>query len=330
MSAPVPAATDTTGTDSSRPDATRPDSSQDGAAGPASAAAVAAASRGAGAPDASGSATRSGRARRSRSGSGNGPISLVVLPAAVFGLFIGLWYAVSEGMLNQQQRFMLPPPHEVVRIGFLDGKNFSSMMSALKLTSEVTFAGLAIAIVIGVLVAVAMSQARWIENSLYPWAVVVQTVPILALTPVLSFFFGFALTSRIIVCVIIAFFPIVSNTLFGLQSVDRGMHELFTLHHTGRLTRLWKLQIPAALPSMFTGFRNAAGLAVIGAIVGEFAFKQGDPGLGTNMSVFTSRLEGERLWATTLTASLLGIAVFVFFGWLARRVVGRWYQPKRG
>ncbi|KJE22100.1 ABC-type nitrate/sulfonate/bicarbonate transport system, permease component [Frankia torreyi] len=261
---------------------------------------------------------------------GAGLVSFVLLPGAVFAVFIGIWYAVSDGVLNDQQRFMLPPPHEVVRVGFLDWSNFTTMMSALRLTCEVTFAGLAISIVIGVTVAVAMSQARWIENSLYPWAVVIQTVPILALTPVLSFFFGFALTSRIIVCVIIAFFPIVSNTLFGLQSVDRGMHELFSLHHTSRLTRLWKLQLPAALPSMFTGFRNAAGLSVIGAIVGEFFFKQGEPGLGTNLSVFTSRLEGERLWATTLTASLLGVAVFVFFGWLARRVVGRWYQPKRG
>jgi NitT/TauT family transport system permease protein len=164
---------------------------------------------------------------------------------------------------------------------------------------------------------------------LYPWAVVLQTVPILALTPMLSFFFGFALTSRIIVAVIIAFFPIVSNTLFGLQSADQGMHDLFTLHRAGRMTRLWKLRFPAALPAMFAGFRVSAGLAVIGAIVGEFFFKQGQPGLGTNMSVYTSLLQGEQLWATVLTASLLGIVVFVFFGWLSRRVVGPWYQPDR-
>jgi NitT/TauT family transport system permease protein len=202
-------------------------------------------------------------------------------------------------------------------------------MSALRLTAEVTFIGLTISIVLGVAAALLMSQAKWIENSLYPWAVVLQTVPILALTPMLSFFFGFSLTSRIIVAVIIAFFPIVSNTLFGLQSAERGMHDLFTLHKASRLTRLFKLQFPAALPAMFAGFRVSAGLAVIGAIVGEFFFKQGQPGLGTNMSVYTSLLEGEQLWATVLTASLLGIAVFVFFGWLSRRVVGRWYQPDR-
>jgi NitT/TauT family transport system permease protein len=251
------------------------------------------------------------------------------LPLVVFGLIIGAWYAVSELALNQQQRFMLPPPHQVLQVGFLDWQNFTSMMSALRLTAEVTFTGLGISVVLGVGAAVLMSQATWIEYSLYPWAVVLQTIPILALTPLLSFFFGFSLTSRIIVAVVIAFFPIVSNTLFGLQSADRGMHDLFTLHRAGRWTRLWKLQFPAALPAMFAGFRVSAGLAVIGAIVGEFFFKQGQPGLGTNLSVFASLLEGERLWATVLTASLLGVVVFVFFGWLSRRVVGRWYQPDR-
>ncbi len=251
------------------------------------------------------------------------------LPVLVAGVIIGAWYAVSELVLTQDQRFMLPPPHRVLEVGFLNWQNFTSLMSALRLTAEVTFTGLAISMVLGVGAAVLMSQAKWIENSLYPWAVVLQTVPILALTPMLSFFFGFSLTSRIIVAVIIAFFPIVSSTLFGLQSADRGMHDLFTLHRAGRMTRLWKLQFPAALPAMFAGFRVSAGLAVIGAIVGEFFFKQGQPGLGTNMSVYTSLLEGERLWATVLTASLLGIVVFVFFGWLSRRVVGRWYQSER-
>jgi len=256
-------------------------------------------------------------------------VSRVVLPIVVFGVITGIWYALSGLVLNARQRFMLPYPHEVVKVGFLDWSNFKDTMSALRLTCEVTFSGLAISIALGVAAALLMSQAKWIENSLYPWAVVLQTVPILALTPFLSFFFGFSLTSRVIVTVIIAFFPIVSNTLFGLQSAEAGTHDLFTLHRAGRLTRLWKLQLPAALPSMFTGFRTSAGLAVIGAIVGEFMFKQGEPGLGTNMSVYTSLLEGERLWANVLTASALGITVFVFFGWLSRRVVGRWYQSDR-
>jgi NitT/TauT family transport system permease protein len=264
------------------------------------------------------------RARR-RAG---GLASRLGLPALVAGVIIGLWYLVSELALNQYQRFMLPPPHRVLEVGFLTWSNFTPLVSALRLTAEVTFIGLAISIVLGVGAALLMSQAKWVENALYPWAVVLQTVPILALTPLLSFFFGFSLTPRIIVAVIIAFFPIVSNTLFGLQSAEPGMHDLFTLHKAGRWTRLWKLQFPAALPNMFAGFRVSAGLAVIGAIVGEFFFKQGQPGLGTNLSVYTSLTEGEQLWANVLTASLLGIAVFVFFGWLSRRVVGQWYLPR--
>jgi NitT/TauT family transport system permease protein len=258
-----------------------------------------------------------------------GLLTRVVLPLLVFGVIVGAWYAITAFLLTPQQRFMLPFPHDVVQVGFLDGKNLGDLVDALGVTCQVTFTGLAISIALGVAAAVLMSQAKWIENSLYPWAVVLQTVPILALTPFLSFFFGFSLTSRVIVTVIIAFFPIVSNTLFGLQSAERGMHDLFTLHEAGRFTRLWKLQLPAALPAMFTGFRTSAGLAVIGAIVGEFMFKQGKAGLGTNMSVFTSLLEGERLWASVFTASALGIGVFVFFGWLSRRVVGRWYQSDR-
>ena len=251
----------------------------------------------------------------------------VGLPALVAGVIIGLWYLVSDLVLNSYQRFMLPPPHRVLEVGFFTWSNFTALVSALGTTAEVTFSGLAISIVLGVGTALLMSQAKWVENALYPWAVVLQTVPILALTPFLSFFFGFALTSRVIVAVIIAFFPIVSNTLFGLQSADAGMHDLFSLHKASRWTRLWKLQLPAALPAMFAGFRVSAGLAVIGAIVGEFFFKQGQPGLGTNMSVYTSLTEGEQLWANVLTASLLGIVVFVFFGWLSRRVVGKWYLP---
>jgi NitT/TauT family transport system permease protein len=253
--------------------------------------------------------------------------SRVGLPVLVAGVIIGLWYLVSEFALNQYQRFMLPPPNQVLQVGFFTWSNFTALVGALRWTAQVTFIGLAISIVLGVGAAVAMSQAKWVENALYPWAVVLQTVPILALTPMLSFFFGFALTPRVIVAVIIAFFPIVSNTLFGLQSADGSMHDLFTLHKTGRWTRLWKLQFPAALPAMFAGFRVSAGLAVIGAIVGEFFFKQGQAGLGTNMSVYTSLTEGAQLWANVLTASLLGITVFVLFGWLSRRVVGRWYMP---
>jgi NitT/TauT family transport system permease protein len=133
----------------------------------------------------------------------------------------------------------------------------------------------------------------------------------------------------VIVCVMISLFPVVSNTLFGLQSVDRGMHELFSLHGAGRVTRLVKLQLPAAMPAIFAGFRISAGLSVVGAIVGDLFFRKGSPGLGVLLNNFSSRLQGAELFLTIIVAAALGIAVFALFGWLGRLAVGRWYDQSR-
>lgn len=186
--------------------------------------------------------------------------------------------------------------------------------------------GLAIAIAIGMTIAVAMSQARWVERSLYPYAVVLQTIPILAVVPIIGFWFGFGFNSRVIVCVLIALFPIINNTLFGLRSVDAGHHDLFTLHGAGRLTRLRKLLLPAALLVIFAGFRISAGLSVIGAVVGDFFFRQGQEGIGILIDVYRGRIQSEQMFAAVLLSSLLGIVVFWAFGFLSRRVVGSWHD----
>lgn len=266
--------------------------------------------------------------RRARSRAGRW-ISFWVPPFVVFLVVLGLWYAVSYLLLTPQRRFLVPPPNAVVEIGFLDWVNLQELLDALLLSAKVAFLGLSIAIVIGMTLAIAMSQARWIERSLYPYAVILQTIPILALVPVFGFWFGFGLTSRVLVCVLIALFPIVANTLFGLQSVNQDHHDLFTLHGANRLTRLRKLQFPAALPSIFTGLRISAGLSVIGAIVGDFFFKQGQPGIGILIDLYRSRLQSEQLFAAVILSSLLGVVVFWVFGFLARQVVGSWHESAR-
>jgi NitT/TauT family transport system permease protein len=268
------------------------------------------------------------RSGPARSGAGRW-LSSWVPPFVVFLAVIGLWYAVSYLLLTQDRRFLVPPPHWVVQVGFLDWFNLQELLDALLLSARVAFLGLGIAIVVGVTLAVAMSQARWVERSLYPYAVILQTIPILALVPMFGFWFGFGLTSRVLVCVLIALFPIIANTFFGLQSVNQEQHDLFTLHGAGRLTRLRKLQFPAALPSIFTGLRISAGLSVIGAIVGDFFFKQGEPGIGILIDLYRARLQSEQLFAAVVLSSLLGVVVFWFFGFLARRVVGGWHESAR-
>lgn len=111
---------------------------------------------------------------------------------------------------------------------------------------------------------------RSVERALFPYAVVLQTVPILAITPLLTQLFGEELGVRLVVTVLIAIFPVITNTLFGLQSTDQMHHDLFTLNHVSRRTRLWRLELPSALPSLMTGIRIASGSAVIGSVVADF------------------------------------------------------------
>jgi NitT/TauT family transport system permease protein len=249
-----------------------------------------------------------------------------VPPAAVFVLALAGWYGISYLLLAPRRRFLLPPPHDVLRVGFLDRDSRAELFAALAVSARTALVGLALAVAIGMAVAVVMSLANWLERSLYPYAVVLQTIPIIALVPLIGFWFEFNFRSRVIVCVLISLFPIITNTLFGLKSADRQLHDLFTLHGAGRVTRLRKLLVPAALPAVFTGFRISAGLAVIGAIVGDFFFRQGEPGIGRLLDVYRNRLESEELFTAIFFSSLLGLVVFWVFGFLANRALRSWHE----
>ncbi|MFF1569399.1 ABC transporter permease [Streptomyces sp. NPDC058293] len=242
---------------------------------------------------------------------------------------IGLWYAVSYLLLAPARRFLVPPPHQVLRVAVLDWTHLQPMLQALALTAQVALSGLAIAAALGITGAVVMSRARWLERSLYPYAVILQTVPILAIVPLIGLWFGFGFTSRVVVCVLIALFPLIANTLFGLQSVDRAHHDLFTLQKASRWARLRKLELPAALPAIFTGLRTSSGLSVIGAIVGDMFFKQGAAGIGTLLDVYRSRLQSEDLFAAIILASLFGVAVFALFTLVSRLAIGSWHASGR-
>jgi NitT/TauT family transport system permease protein len=246
-------------------------------------------------------------------------------PAAVFSLMIGLWYALSAVYAARGLPYFVPYPHTVLT-AMADPDQAGKLLTALLNSTQVAMTGLAIAIVLGIAWAVVMAQARWVERSLFPYAVVLQCIPILALVPLIGILFGYNLTARIIVTVLISLFPMVSMTLFGLQSVARQQRELFQLQGADRWTLLTKLQLPAALPSIFVGLRTSAGLSVVGAVVGDQFFQRGNPGLGVLIQVYASRLQGADLYAAIIVASLLGVVVFVLFGWLGRLAVGRWYD----
>lgn len=248
----------------------------------------------------------------------------VPIVAALAGIAV-VWYAVSYLVLPADQRFLLPPPHEAFGSAISNPALMGPMLEALARSAGVAMVGLAIAVVLGIGYATVMSQSGWAEKVLYPYAVILQTIPILALVPLIGIWLGYAFTARVVVCVIIALFPMISNTLFGLQSASPAAHDLFSLNKSTRWQRLAKLQFPAAVPSIFTGLRNASGLSVIGVIVADFYFQQGAPGIGGLLRTYTLRLQMEALLTAVALTALFGVIVFSIFAALDKAVVGRWY-----
>jgi NitT/TauT family transport system permease protein len=263
--------------------------------------------------------------RRARSGRSFGPgkIGLWGPPIGLLAALVAGAYALHA--LLGERAFLLPEPH-VVLSKLVAPQTAPDIWEALWHSTTVALTGLAIAILIGVLWAVAMNQAKWVERTTFPYAVILQAIPILAIVPLIGFWFGYDFFARVVVCVLIALFPMTSNTLFGLQSVDRSHRELFTLQGASRWTILTKLELRQATPAIFAGMRISAGLSVVGAIVGDFFFQRGTPGIGALISKYGARLNSAELFASILVAALLGVAIFLLFGWIGRRAVGKWYD----
>ena len=262
-----------------------------------------------------------------------GPFRAVVsaLPLVVSAVgLLGAWLLVSYVLLSPDRReILVPPPQEVLTQSFLSWSHLHPLLDALRLDVEVAMVGLAIAAVLGVGLAVVMSTRSWLERALYPYAIVLQTVPILAIVPLIGLWFHYGFQARVLVVIIIAIFPMIANTLFGLHSVDRGAHDVFTLNQASSWQRLTRLQLPAAMPAMFAGLRISSGLSVIGAIVGDFFFTQGQPGLGTLLSVYLSRVQSDDLFAAIILSSLFGVVVFGVFTAIANLAVGSWHEGSK-
>lgn len=257
-------------------------------------------------------------------------------PVVVFILFIATWYLLSTTVLPPQKRFLLPTPHRVVNEGFLtwsvgEQRGLRPILISLWDSVKIAVIGLFITIIIGTALATLMATRRWMERATWPYLVALQSAPILAMTPLIRALIDGIQLQRILVVVLIAFFPIVNNTLFGLLSVDTSQHELFSLHGASKFTRLRKLQFPAAMPNIFVGLRISAGLSVIGAVVGDFYFRQGGVvGIGAQIDIYRGRLWGAELIAAIILASIFGLVVFVLFGLLSKVAIGKWHTTTRG
>lgn len=235
-------------------------------------------------------------------------------------VLIGMEMAVRMGWVRS---FLVPAPssiYEVIR------KDWSlDLGRAILSTTVASMVGFALSAVIGVSVAVVLSSAAWIQRAFYPYAVFFQTVPVIAIAPLLWIWVGreyIVVTSAFIVSI----FPVIANTLSGLQSTDPALRDLFKLYGASRMATLFKLRLPFAMPNILTGLRIAAGLAVIGAIVGEFIAGEG---IGDVILVSRQQTKVEKVFAGLLLASLLGIVLFTLINLVSRLTLRNWHASER-
>ncbi|GAA1933578.1 ABC transporter permease [Nocardioides marmoribigeumensis] len=245
-------------------------------------------------------------------------------PFVVFVLFIAAWWLLAATVYGDQN-FLLPRPWAVAEASI---EHRDTLLSGLRLTFIEAVSGFVGAIVVGMAAAMLMGLAKPLERSLYPYAVLLQTVPIVAVAPVIVLWFGYGTRSVIVIAFMIALFPIINNTLLGLLSADRNHLDLFRMHNASRMVVFGKLRLPGALPSIFAGLRISAGLSVIGAIVGEFIIGSGgeEGGLGVKVLFAQSRLATDLLFAEVLAATLLGFSFFVVVSAISNRLLRSWHE----
>jgi NitT/TauT family transport system permease protein len=247
----------------------------------------------------------------------------VLPPMLTLFLIIGLWQFVVWKF--KIPPYLIPEPLAVLREA---ARNFSKFASATGVTSFAAVGGFSASLVTGTLIACVFSQSRAIRMSCYPYAIFLQTVPIVAIAPLIITWFGSGMKSVTIVAFIISLFPIITNATAGMLSVDQDLLDLFRLHRASRLQTWIKLRFPNAVPYILTGARTSSGLAVIGAIVGEFFAGYGTDryGLGYLILQTSSQLKTEALFASVIASTLLGVSIFGTMNVLDTAIKRRWYD----
>lgn len=245
----------------------------------------------------------------------------IVLPAFVFVLTIVVWQGIVwSGAL---ETYILPSPGSVAQTMWQ--RRWDLIGYTLR-TGVIAISGFATSVVLGVGVSLVFSQSSIIRQSGYPYAIFFQTVPIVAVAPLVIAICGYGMLSVVVVTTMISLFPIITSTTTGLITVDSGLVDLFRLNKATRSQILWKLQFPGAIRYLLTGMKTSAGLAVVGAIVGEFfaGYSSGGQGLGYFILISQNQTSTANLFAGTICSTLLGVIVFASVSIFGRLFLRRW------
>lgn len=251
----------------------------------------------------------------------------VVNALLVFVSLLALWQAAL--WILRVPAYMLPSPASVARAVVA---RFPLLWNALLLTAAESAGGLLASIVVGVSIALIFAQFRWVRRTLYPYTLIVQTVPIIAIAPLILMWIGAGTVSVGVIAFLISVAPIIFNTTQGLISADENLVHLFLMHNATPAQVLFRLRLPHAIPSLFVGIRIASGLAVIGAITGELyagSSRVGQGGLGYTILYASSQLQTDYLFALVLAAIVLGFAFFGVVAFLEWHFLHNWHESAR-
>ena len=249
----------------------------------------------------------------------------VLWPAMVAVVLLAAWQGLVVGF--KIPPFLVPSPVRVAEVLVSDA---ALLFGALYTTLKITLFAFIAATVLGVCIAFAFVQSRVIETALFPYAVLLQVTPIVAIAPLIIIWVKDPTASLVICATLVALFPIIANTTLGLRSVNPGLLSFFKLHHATRWQTLVRLRIPSALPYFFVGLRISSGLALIGAVVAEFVAGTGGTGTGLAYQILQAgyQLNIPRMFAALLLIALTGVLLFVLMAGCSNWVLGGWHESE--
>jgi NitT/TauT family transport system permease protein len=248
----------------------------------------------------------------------------VIAPLLVGLAGLALWEAGVR--LFQLPPYLLPGPLLVLQTLI---KDWPELFASLLITLKITVVAFVAAAASGLIIAVLFAQSRWIERSFFPYAVILQTTPIVAIAPLIIIWFKSNTFAALVVCAwLVALFPIIANTTLGLNSADHSLQDLFKLYGASRWQTLWHLRLPSAMPYFLSGLRISGGLSLIGAVVAEFVAGTGGArsGLAYQILMSSYNLQIPRMFAALLLTTGLGVLIFVLLSLLSEHLLRRWHE----
>lgn len=252
-------------------------------------------------------------------------LSIDTLAPVGVGIFVLLAWEIGVRITNTPS-YLLPTPSLIAKTLI---KDFPVLFPALLVTVKITVVAFLTATLSGLSLAILMAQSKWIEKSLYPYAIVLQTTPIAAIAPLIVIWFKNNTFGALVLCAwIVALFPVISNTTFGLNSLDPNLKDLFRLYKASPWQTMLQLRLPSALPYFLSGLRISGGLALIGAVVAEFVAGTGgaNSGIAYQILIAGYNLQIPRMFAALVMIAVLGIAIFALLTKLSDLLLGEWHE----